>query len=81
MLIMQGALDGNMLRSIQENSDHYKAGGGRCDFTRARVPNTSGWPRQGRRRIARRRWPKLSLRRLSLRHRERLSMAEGSRHD
>ena len=54
LLIMQGALDDNVLPSIQEKfAKTYKAAGGYCDYQLFEGYEHHGWPIRDRRRIAR----------------------------
>ena len=50
LLIMQGALDNNVLPAIQENFvAAYRAAGGRATIASSRTPPTNGSPSLGRR--------------------------------
>ena len=63
LLIMQGALDDNVLPAVQEKfAAAYKAAGGTVNTSCSRDASTSGSPRRDRRRTAPARWSRRSSR-------------------
>ena len=63
LLIMQGALDDNVLPAVQEKfATTYKAAGGDCSSRCSRTASTSGWRNPGRKPTAHGKWSRHSSR-------------------